>query len=185
MAGTLHVFGLLAGKKIKPIKTTFKHRRGGDLSEYHRVFGADVQFNGVGNQLVFKKDELLTPILSGDRSLFAFFEKILKEKKSSQHLPLKEQIKQLVRTDFQGLIPSIEVVATRLNMTPRTLQRKLAAEGVSFRSLVHSVQLETAIQLFKLKGSVSQVADLLGYSDPSAFRRAFKKWEGRKSSRRK
>jgi len=179
MAGTLHVFGLLTGKKIKPVKAIFKHKRGGDLDEYHRVFGGDVQFNGIGNYLVFSKDELFTPILSSDRSLFAFFEKILKEKKSSHHLPLKEQIKHLVRTEFQGLIPSIEVVAIRLNMTPRTLQRKLEAEGVSFRSLVHCVQLETATQLFKLNGSVSQVADMLGYSDPSAFRRAFKKWKGK------
>lgn len=179
MAGTLHVFGLLTGKKIKPIKVIFKHKRGGDLSEYHRVFGSDVQFNGIANHLVFTKDELLTPILSSDRSLFAFFEKILKEKKASQHLPLNEQIRQLVRTEFQGLIPSIEAVATRLNMTPRTLQRKLAVEGVSFRMLVHAVQHETATQLFKLKGNFSQVADLLGYSDPSAFRRAFKKWKGK------
>lgn len=179
MAGTLHVFGLLTGKKIKPIKVIFQHKRGGDLGEYHRVFDCDVHFNGIGNYLVFTRDELSTPLLSSDRSLFAFFEKILEEKKSIQHLPLKEQIKQLVRTEFQGLIPSIEVVATRLNMTSRTLQRKLAAEGVSFRLIVHGVQQETATKLFKLKGSVSQVADLLGYSDPSAFRRAFKKWKSK------
>lgn len=179
MAGTLHVFGLLTGKKIKPIKVIFEHKRGGDLEEYLRVFGSEVRFNGIGNQLVFAKDELSTPILSSDRSLFAFFEKILKEKKSSRHLPLKEQIRQLIRTEFQGLIPSMEVVATRLNMTPRTMQRKLAAEGVSFRSIVHGVQHETATQLFRLKGNVSQVAEFLGYSDPSAFRRAYKKWKSK------
>jgi AraC-like DNA-binding protein len=176
MSGTLHVFYMLTGKKVKPVQATFKHKRGGDLAEYQRVFNCELQFNGVGNHLVFTKEELLTPILGWDKSLLAFFEKILKEKKSSRHVTLAEQIKQLVRTDFQGHIPSLEVVAARLNMTGRTLQRKLAAEGASFRELVHTVQKETATQLFKLKGNVTQVADLLGYSDPSAFRRAYKKW---------
>ena len=176
MSGTLRVFYMLTGKKIKPVRVIFKHKRGGDLAEYQRVFNTDLQFNDVGNHLVFTKEELLTPILSWDKSLFAFFEKILKEKKSTRNVSLADQIKQLVRTDFQGNIPSLEVVAARLNMTARTLQRKLAAEGVTFRELVHAVQKETAAQLFKLKGSATQVADLLGYSDPSAFRRAYKKW---------
>lgn len=179
MAGTLHVFCLLAGKKVKPIQTVFKHKRGGDLAEYLRVFGQDVQFNGLGNYLIFKKEDLLTPILSHDKSLFAFFEKILKEKKATTHQSLTEQIKQLVRTDFQGHIPSIEAVASRLNMTTRTLQRKLTAEGISYRSLVAEVHKKLATQLFKLNSNASQISNLLGYSEPSAFRRAFKKWNNK------
>jgi len=176
MAGTLHVFCLLAGKKVKPIKTTFLHKRGGDLTEYQRVFGADVQFNGMGNHLVFKREDLLTPILSHDKWLFTFFEKILKEKKATTQQSLTEQIKYLVRTDFQGHIPSIEAVAGRLNMTTRTLQRKLTAEGISYRALVAEVHKKLATQLFKLNSTASQISSLLGYSDPSAFRRAYKKW---------
>ncbi|HNR73831.1 MAG TPA: AraC family transcriptional regulator [Cyclobacteriaceae bacterium] len=179
MAGTLHVFSLLAGKRVRPVQTIFNHKRGGDLAEYHRVFGTPVQFNGIGNHLVFKKEDLLTPILSHDKSLFAFFDKILREKKVTTHQSLSEQIKHLVRTEFQGHIPSIETVASRLNMTTRTLQRKLTAEGVSYRALVAEVHKKLAAQLFKLNSSASQISNLLGYSDPSAFRRAFKKWNDR------
>lgn len=176
LTGTLNVFSLLTGKKIKPLRTTFKHRRGGDIAEYQRVFGAEVLFNGAGNHLVFKREDLLTPIVSRDRTLFAFFEKMLKEKKSTKKKSLSEQIKQLLRTDFQGQIPSLEAVASRMNTTPRTLQRRLASEGVAFRLLVTSVQKDLAQELLRLNGSVSQVSGLLGYSDPSAFRRASKKW---------
>lgn len=108
--------------------------------------------------------------------MFAFFEKMLKEKKSTKKKSLSEQIKQLLRTDFQGQIPSLEAVASRMNTTPRTLQRRLASEGVAFRLLVTSVQKDLAQELLRLNGSVSQVSGLLGYSDPSAFRRASKKW---------
>jgi len=176
MAGTLHVFSLLAERKIRPLRATFKHKRGGNLSEYQRALCNDVQFNKAGNQLIFSKEVLSAPVVSHDKSLVTFFEKVLKEKKSLLQLTLTEQIKQLMRTDFQGHIPSLEAVATRLNMTSRTLQRKLDDEGVSFRSLIRTVQKETADQLFKLKGNATQVAGLLGYSDPSAFRRAYKKW---------
>jgi len=176
MSGTLNVFGHLAGKKIKPLRTTFKHKRSGDLSEYHRVFGSNVTFNSEGNHLVFRKEDLLTPVVSQDKTLFAMFEKLLKEKKSTKQQTLPVQIKHLVRTDFQGQIPSLEVIAARLNMTPRTLQRRLADEGVNFRALVSAIQKDLADELFKLKGRVSQVAGLMGYADPSAFRRAYKKW---------
>lgn len=179
MAGTLHVFSLLSERKIKPLRATFKHKRGGDLSEYHRALCGDVQFSQPGNHLVFSKEVLHAPVVSHDKSLVAFFEKILQEKKSLHKLTLTEKIKQLMRTDFQGHIPTLEAVATRLNMTSRTLQRKLESEGVSFRLIINGVQKETADELFKRKGNVNQIANLLGYSDPSAFRRAYKKWSNK------
>jgi AraC-like DNA-binding protein len=179
MAGTLHVFCLLAGKKTRPLRAIFKHKRAGDLAEYQRVLGADIEFNGIGNHLIFKMEDLLVPVVSHDRSMFAIFEKMLKEKKSIKHQSVQEQIKQFVLTDFQGQIPSLEMIASRMNMTPRTLQRRLLLEGITFRSLVATIQKELAQELLKLKGRVSHVSGLLGYSDPSAFRRALKKWNGK------
>lgn len=176
LAGTLHVFSLLAGKKIRPLRTTFKHKRGGDLLEYQRVFGGDVTFNAPASQLVFKKEDLLTPVVSHDRSLFTLFQRLLNEQKSRRTETVQAEIKQLVLTDFQGQIPSLEVIASRMNTTPRTLQRRLAEENLTFRSLLTHIQKDLAKELLKLNGSVSQVAHLLGYSDPTAFRRAHKKW---------
>lgn len=176
MAGTLNVFSLLTGKRIKPFRTVFSHTCGGDLSEYQRVFGYDVQFNGTSNQLVFAKEVLLTPIVSHDKSLFTFFEQILKEKKTYRRQSLTDQIKHIIRTSAHRQIPSLEAIAAQLHMTSRTLQRKLAEEGISFRSITASVQKEMATELFRIRGNATQVAGMLGYSDPSAFRRAFKKW---------
>jgi len=179
LAGTLHVFSLLAGKKIRPLRTTFKHKRGGDLLEYQRVFGGDVTFNAIGNQLIFKKEDLLAPVVSHDRSLFTLFQRLLNEEKSKRRNTLQAEIKQLVLSDFQGQIPSLETIASRMNTTPRTLQRRLADENLTFRLLLADIQKNLAMELLKLNGSVSQVSHLLGYSDPTAFRRAHKKWNKR------
>lgn len=176
MAGTLNVFSLLSDRKIRPLRATFKHKRGGNLSEYHRVLCGDVQFNQLNNHLAFSKEVLHAPVVSHDKSLVTFFEKVLKEKKELHTLTLTEKIKRVMRTDFQGVIPTLEAVATRLNMTSRTLQRKLESEGYSFRLIINEVQKETADELFKRNGNVNQIANLLGYSDPSAFSRAYKKW---------
>ncbi|HEX5168310.1 MAG TPA: AraC family transcriptional regulator [Cyclobacteriaceae bacterium] len=178
MSGTLHVFSLMAATKTRPLRATFSHKRAGDLAEYQRVFGDHLQFNASANQLVFAKSDLLKPVISHDRSLFTIFQRMLREKKSNKHQTRSDQIRQLVRTDFQGQIPSLEVIADRMNMVPRTLQRRLSDEGTTFRLLLAGLQKELATELLKSNGSVSQVANLLGYSDPSAFRRAFKKWDG-------
>ncbi len=79
-------------------------------------------------------------------------------------------------TDLQGRIPSLEVIATRLNMTPRTLQRRLTGEKTTFRTIVAGVQRELVAEIRKTgKPTQSQIANVLGYSDVSSFRRAMKK----------
>jgi AraC-like DNA-binding protein len=177
MAGTLQVFYLLAGKKLKPSRTYFRHKRGGDLGEYQRIFDSPVQFSSSENQLVFPKTTLLTRVISHDRSLSAVFENMLREKKFKKNELVHEQIRRVLLTDFQGQIPSLEIIAAQLHMTPRTVQRRLSDEGISFRALVADIQKELASRFMNMKGSnVSQVAGFLGYSDPSAFRRAYKKW---------
>ena len=177
MAGTLQVFYLLTGKKIKPLRASFRHKRGGDLTEYQRIFDSPVQFGSKVNQLVFSKDAMLTRVISHDRSLSAVFEKMLREKKSKKNETMSDLVRQRVLTDFQGQIPSLEVIAAQLHRTSRTVQRRLSEEGTSFRNLVADIQKELASRFMDMKGSnLSQVARLLGYSDPSAFRRAHKSW---------
>jgi AraC-like DNA-binding protein len=75
--------------------------------------------------------------------------------------------------------PNVRDVARHLAVAPRTLQRRLAAEGVSFQALADHTRRETAQRLLT-DGSlgVAEIAYLLGFSEPSAFHRAFKRWAG-------
>lgn len=178
MSGTLQVFFLLAGRKINPTGAAFKHKRAGTLDEYIRVFGNEVRFNAKSNQLTFDRTDLLTPVVGYDRSLFAVFDKMLKDKKSEKNLTLTENIQRILVRDFQGSIPSLELIAARMNMTPRTIQRRLKEEGLTFRGVLGSIQQQLANELFKVPGTTAtSVAQLLGYSDASAFRRARRQWK--------
>lgn len=76
-------------------------------------------------------------------------------------------------------MPSLEETARRLHVTPRTLHRRLVAEGTAFRKLVDARRHKSAaLQLTEGDASIEEVAYILGYSDPANFRRAFRRWEG-------
>ncbi|MCW5801631.1 MAG: helix-turn-helix domain-containing protein [Deltaproteobacteria bacterium] len=76
--------------------------------------------------------------------------------------------------------PSLSIgrVARRLGATPRSLQRRLRAEGVSYRELVDAVRHRRAIELVQRGIPSHDIADQLGFSEPRAFRRAFRRWTG-------
>ncbi|NKI18703.1 helix-turn-helix transcriptional regulator [Spongiibacter sp. KMU-166] len=78
-----------------------------------------------------------------------------------------------------GAFPSIEQVAKKLEMSTRSLRRKLQQEGTSYQDLLQEVRLGLAKQYLRDKLSVEQIAELLGYSETSAFSRAFKGWTGK------
>jgi AraC-like DNA-binding protein len=74
---------------------------------------------------------------------------------------------------------SARVFAPRLHMSPRTLHRRLEEEGTSFRQVLTEVRRELAARhLSERRLAIGEIAFLLGFSEPSAFHRAFKRWTG-------
>lgn len=75
--------------------------------------------------------------------------------------------------------PSLDRVATALRVSPRTLQRRLAEEGTSLQSEIEDIRKRMGTALLRDRShSVEDIAFLLGYSEPSAFYRSFKRWTG-------
>jgi AraC-like DNA-binding protein len=76
-------------------------------------------------------------------------------------------------------VPSLATVASELAMSERSIQRALGEEATSFRQLVDEVRKELALEHLGRPGaSAADVAFLLGFSEPSAFTRAFRRWTG-------
>jgi AraC-like DNA-binding protein len=184
MAGTLHVFYLLSGKKFYPVRAEFNYKRKHNVREYERVFQSPLTFNSKVSQLIFYKHQLDATVLSYDKSLYSVFDKMLREKKEKQNdHSTVGSIRQLILNEFKGQVPPIEILASRLNLTTRSLQRRLADENTSFRDLTAELREEVATQLLASRHvKVSEVARLLGYSEASSFRRAYKNWKGNSPS---
>jgi AraC-like DNA-binding protein len=126
------------------------------------------------------------PIPRGDPALGRFLSD-LANRALAERAPapssLHEELRALIGEELSRGVPTLDVLARRMATSPRTLRRRLESEGTTFRDLIDRTRAELA------RGYVSrpelplcEVAFLLGFSAPSAFHRAFKRWTGRTPS---
>ncbi len=89
------------------------------------------------------------------------------------------RIREILGNDFREEMPTFEELTGLLNMSARTLRRRLEREGTSYQRIKDNARRDAAISLLSRDGlTVSEVAEQVGFSDPSAFHRSFKKWTG-------
>ncbi len=92
---------------------------------------------------------------------------------------ITHRIREILGDDFRREMPSFEELTRLLNMSARTLRRRLEKEGTSYQRIKDNARRDVAITLLSRDGlTVSEVAEQTGFSDPSAFHRSFKKWTG-------
>ena len=177
IAAIVNTFNTLSGKQIVPlrIELTYDMR---EISEYRKLFGCEVLFNKDANRIVISKEDVSTAILTSDQSMFQLFNSIVADKQALLETnSTVENLKQVLFMQFKGRIPTIEEAASALNLTPRNLQRKLLQEQTTFRDIAGEIRKEIAFQLMQNPAiKISDISDILGYSDLTAFRKAFKSW---------
>jgi AraC-like DNA-binding protein len=92
---------------------------------------------------------------------------------------LIDQVRNLIAEEFRGGEASLERIADRLGLTPRTLQRKLQELGTSYNDVLDQLRRQLAVRyLREPRMAICEVAYLLGFSEASSFHRAFKRWTG-------
>ncbi|MEM1114332.1 MAG: AraC family transcriptional regulator ligand-binding domain-containing protein [Pseudomonadota bacterium] len=92
---------------------------------------------------------------------------------------ITHRIREILGSDLRDELPSFEDLTALLNMSARTLRRRLEKEGTSYQRIKDNARRDVAISLLSRDGlTVSEVAEQVGFSDPSAFHRSFKKWTG-------
>lgn len=176
---TIRQFHSLTQMKYYPMRIHFPWENDGKLAEYERVYGCPVHFNKKEISIFLTKklveEKILTSNYKLQRILLEYAEEksaALKEEKGFVAV-VKESVVLLKQTEF----PSADRVASHLNMSTRSLQRKLQAEDYNYKKMIEELKKEFAVSYLKRKQlSVSEVAYLLGYADVSSFTRAFKKW---------
>lgn len=158
----------------------FQHANTGS-SLYQKVFQCPVFFNKPYSALIFKKKYLDYVFPKKSTHLLHFLVKhldqLLSKYKKADALNL--QVKQLIEQSLASGAIDAEHIASQVHMSRHTLYRRLKAEGVSFHELLDQVRKTKALTLLKNKQhTLSEIAFLLGFSELSAFSRAFKKWTG-------
>lgn len=175
----LNLMKLLCGGGWKPSAVYFSHSKPEDLKPYKNILGCTMHFNWENYMMVFPAVTLDTPISQADEHLHRILEGHLALVKSSYPGNYTGQIKHLIRQALLTGDCSVDRVATYLSITKRTLQRKLKAEDTNYRELLDQVRLDMAAHyLRESHSSLTALADMLGYSELSAFSNAFKQQTG-------
>jgi AraC-like DNA-binding protein len=171
----------LTGRAIEPRDIAFCHRAPADIAEHRRVFGEDVQFGAVDNRLTFLTTDLGAAVRSGNPALLEVFERHANAVIDAldPQGPVSRRVVHLLSERMKGIMPTLDDVASELAMSARSLQRSLKTEGTSYQVLSDDVRRELAVRHLAVRGtSAAQVAFLIGFSEPSAFSRAFRRWTG-------
>lgn len=156
------------------------HPAPGDIAAYRAWFDAPVVFGAATTQMVFPASALDASLASGDPALLAILTRAADElvAKTSRDPLMTQQVKRVVHDLLRSDEAHIDVVAKRLGVTSRSLQRRLKDEGTSFQTVREDVRRELAQRYLADGLAISEISFLLGFSEPSAFFRAFKRWTG-------
>lgn len=163
----------------------FTHDEPGYRAEYDRIFGVPLVFGSDTNALVMDEEYLsVTPARTNpylSQILTAHAEELLKRLENSKSM--RGRVEDLLIRILHTGDANVERIANRLGLSRQTLFRKLKSEGVTFEQLLDELRHNLALEYLGKKGtSVNETAYLLGFSDPAAFSRAFKRWTGRRPS---
>ncbi len=168
-------------KSVTPKITRFRHVAPGDLSTHLRIFGEALRFGQPQDEISFERSLLSQPQEHAEPAL----SEVLDQHLTAQMRAVVEE------TNFLGRIqealtkelaqgePTLLSTASRLRMSPRTLQRRLREDGTSLTAEIARVRTNLAVQyLTESTQAIGEVAYALGFSEVSTFHRAFKRWTG-------
>ncbi|MEO8551452.1 MAG: AraC family transcriptional regulator ligand-binding domain-containing protein, partial [Kofleriaceae bacterium] len=148
--------------------------RGGDAAAYRAWFEAPVTFGAEHTQLIFPAAVLDSPLVSSDPALLEILTRAADELAKRAPVPatLAAEVERVLVEALRGDEASIGVVAKRLGMTERSLQRRLKDEQTSFNAVREEVRKQLASRYLADELAISEISFLLGFSEPSAFFRA-------------
>jgi AraC-like DNA-binding protein len=170
---------------VGPVRCTrvvFRHPRRLGVDEMRGFFGCEVAFGGDENAIYFNRADLQRPISTADSKLIGFLRNIGEEtlaRHTANMPPLQERLERALLPMLSSGRVSQEAAARELGMSGRTLSRRLAETGQSFRGILDGLR-EALATRYLLQSDLSQteITFLLGFADQSSFVTAYRRWTG-------
>ncbi|WP_328945778.1 AraC family transcriptional regulator [Streptomyces sp. NBC_00250] len=174
--------GWLVRRRIGLRRVEFVHPEPRHAREYALLFGAPCVFGAARTSAVFDRADLDEPVLRDAAALKVFLRRAPVDVLvcADYGSTVTGRVRHLVgRALPTGPVPTPEELAERLSVSPQTLRRRLAAEGTTYQRLRDQVRRDHAIaELAGGRISIERLSRRLGFSEPSAFHRAFRRWTG-------
>ncbi|WP_437893353.1 AraC family transcriptional regulator [Sorangium sp. So ce124] len=187
LAVYIRCFRQCAGVEFSPLRVCFRHAAPRDLAAHRDFFRCPVEFDAPRDGFAFPPSLLDLVPRDANPALSAFFHQHAEELRRRRVVdasPMSDRVRDVIAHLLASGEPSATAVARRLGTSERTLRRHLEDEGTTLRQLVGEVRRQTAEELLRESDtSMSEIAFVLGFSEVTAFARAFKRWSGRTPGR--
>ena len=180
MTGFLRMCRLTAGDEIDPVHVSLKRPRPTCHERLEAYFRAPVEYDADINILSFDKQLVNTPLSNANPELARINDQAVIEYMARfDRDSLTMQVRSRIIERLHDGTPNQETIAQSLNVSLRSLQRKLNDEDTNFKTLLESTRRELALHYIReTHRSLGEITYLLGFSEPSNFTRAFKRWTG-------
>jgi len=171
----------MTGVKIIPVEVQFAYPTPDDTSHHARYFGCPLSFGCDETALVFSRDDLQRSVSGADEELCKYLDRLADEMIATldQDASFTNKVRHVIWTELSDGFPTLQHTADTLGISMRALQRRLSDESTTFATVLSELRREVAMGLIRHREiAVCEIAYLLGYSEPSTFHRAFRRWTG-------
>ena len=175
----LRNFEWVTGARLTPVAVEHPFPEPEQRAPYDSAYGVRVQFGMPDMVLVMAEADMKQAIPTADPGMVGLLDRLLAKVQLKVEQPISSKVRRLLQDTMHKGEPLREEIAARLAMSERTLQRRLAAEGTSYAELLDSERREAAQRFLGIgRLSPTEMSYRLGFSEPSNFYRACKRWFG-------
>ncbi|MCP0917327.1 AraC family transcriptional regulator [Acinetobacter indicus] len=178
MSGILRFFKFITEGKFQPLYIDFNFQQGAADDEYFRVYECPVSLGQNETRLYFDPSILEYPLWQAEPELLQLHEQLALEKlQELARYDLVGEVRRAIGSTLESGETTLETVAAQLNITPRRLRTQLSEANTSFQQILSDYRCRLAKKLLaNTNESVERIVYLTGFSEPSTFYRAFKRW---------
>jgi AraC-like DNA-binding protein len=176
-----NVFREALGREWAPLEVCFEHPRPDGAAEHERRFGAPVKFGRRTNAMAFKRSDLDACMPNQDPYLLSLVRPFLESRCQPTTDPevFAARLRNEIKVHLRNGLPTLKDLSELMGMSEAAVQRLLRVNGITFADVIRAAREELAIHyLTRSDLSLTEIACNLGYSELSAFSRAFRSWTG-------
>lgn len=181
MSVALRFFGWMAGRRLPIESVELPYPLPEGAEDYDLVFGSLVTFDRPAAVIVFSNEMLTLPVVQDEATL----EQWLRDSPADLLMlrdygtTVADQVRRILERGLRGEWPTPDEAARQLSMSTQNMRRLLREEGTSVTKIKEDLLRDAAVTaLVRGDETVAQLAERLGFSEPSAFHRAFRRWTG-------
>ncbi len=178
--GLLAFFSSITDGQFKPTQVTFQHPAPVGADRVEAAIGCEVVFGCEENRLYFDSSMLAIPSLHAEPSLLTLHEQLASEQVAKlEREDVVGQVTRVVAELLESGTVTLEAVAERLGIKNRSLRARLTSANTSFNQILADFRFRLSRKLLaETDASIDEIVYLTGFSEPSTFYRAFKRWAG-------